>query len=415
LTDGDEGEVYDIRNKRAQFFNEFGFKSIYDGGDIIFDPSLYHKGFVESESDILNDPLQSEFNHLLGTMGNMESNFRELIPKLRNATVDQRQAVYDSLDAEINNLKNEVSPIFRQMVLEKQLSFIRYNHPVYGVYREVWKEGKIDSVALKKFAESNEFKDYLSTTKGLIDEIDPKSYLLNGDFIGNVLTLDMFVQKVRAINQALDFPKDYPYDFTLNFIKTCSDKDLCSGILYRVADHYAEADDPEKATYLINLLKNDYADEFYVGEGHADRILARLQIQPGVPAPGFAVKSVAGDSLNLLDFKGKFVFIDFWGSWCGPCIGELPNLKKLAKALPADQLQIIGLVEDDSTRFIDYLNKNPLPYPNALAGKTVLDQYGINRFPTTFLIDPDGNILAMDLRGENLVTLVKEKMSEYQM
>jgi peroxiredoxin len=415
LTYGYGGDVYDMRNERAKFIEGVGFKSIYDGREIIFDPALYNIGILKSTSDIKKYSFQKEFNSLLNSLDDVESELRKMMPNMRDATLEERRKIYDSLYTEINNLNEFVSPIYRPMIIEKQLAHLRYNHPSFSLYRNTRKNGKIDSSALKKFATSELTKDYFFTSFNLLEQIDPKSYLVNGEFIGNLLSLDIYARKIRSVGEKIEFNESFPFEYILDFIENSKDTLLCSGILYRVADYYSEVNEPDKATYLINLLKSEYPDNIYSVEGHTDRMLARLKIQVGIEAPVFSVQSVEGDSLKLLDYRGKFVFIDFWGSWCGPCIGELPNLKKLAKTFSSEQLQIIGLAEDDSARFVSYLESNPLPYPNALAGKIVLNQYGINKFPTTFLIDPRGKIAAIDLRGEDLVTLVKEKMSEYQM
>ena len=67
----------------------------------------------------------------------------------------------------------------------------------------------------------------------------------------------------------------------------------------------------DKVTYLINWLKNDYADEFYVGGGRADKILASLEISEGRLAPDFEVTTLEGNVIKLSDYRGKYVFLDF--------------------------------------------------------------------------------------------------------
>ncbi|MEM9931906.1 MAG: hypothetical protein AAF840_19125, partial [Bacteroidota bacterium] len=82
-------------------------------------------------------------------------------------------------------------------------------------------------------------------------------------------------------------------------------------------------------------------------------------------------------------------------------------------AFPTDQLQIVGLAQDREPSLRKYLEKNPLPYPNALAPQAI-EAYGITSFPTTFLISPSGMIIAKNLRGESLPELVKSEIESHE-
>jgi peroxiredoxin len=138
------------------------------------------------------------------------------------------------------------------------------------------------------------------------------------------------------------------------------------------------------------------------------------RLKAGVKAPEFKIETLKGKHIKLSDFRGKFVFLDFWGSWCGPCRREIPNIKKLNETISKDKLQILGLAKDKITDLTKYINENDITYPNAWADDEFLSKYGITAFPTTFLIAPDGKIVAKNLRGEKLVELVREKMEEYK-
>jgi peroxiredoxin len=227
------------------------------------------------------------------------------------------------------------------------------------------------------------------------------------------MMLQYEAQNNTFISQRFRVSEKYFDDFIINFVNKCRKKQICAGLLYHQADMYARQGNEEKSLYFVKRLKRDYADQFYVDQGHANAIVNRLKIVTGNPAPLFSVKSLTGDSLKLVDYAGKFVFIDFWGSWCGPCLGELPHLRQLSKAISNDKLQIIGLARDDSTKLVKFLEKEPLPYPNALADNDLLSKFGIAAFPTTILIGPNGKIVGKNLRGKNLVDLVKEKMDEW--
>ncbi len=201
----------------------------------------------------------------------------------------------------------------------------------------------------------------------------------------------------------------------MDFVEKSPHKKLCTAILFDTGSYYAHQNKIEKAEYLINWLKKEYADDFYVGQGWADKVLASLKARIGAKAPDFEVKTLDGDLLRLSDFQGKFVFVDFWGVWCGPCKAETPNMKRLAAEISANRLQIIGIATLDSLEVLTaYIKDNQINYPNALVSEEddVVVKYGITLYPTTFLIDPDGIIRAKNLRGERLVELVLDKMEE---
>jgi hypothetical protein len=75
---------------------------------------------------------------------------------------------------------------------------------------------------------------------------------------------------------------------------------------------------------------------------------------------------------------------------------------------------MIGLAKDDSAALVRFIGEQRIPYPNALATKEILDAYGINSYPTTLLIGPDGKILGRNLRGESVIEQVREKMKAYK-
>ena len=164
---------------------------------------------------------------------------------------------------------------------------------------------------------------------------------------------------------------------------------------------------------VLERLKFEFPAHWAVTRGAVDKQLVSLNLTTGNEAPDFNVKTVKGKSIRLFDLRGKFVMLDFWGSWCAPCRREVPNFKKLYAAVPRDSLIMIGMARDDSTKLVNYIEAEKILYPNVLAKEQLLDTYGITAYPTTLLIGPDGRILANNLRGENVITLVRDKMREF--
>ncbi len=127
--------------------------------------------------------------------------------------------------------------------------------------------------------------------------------------------------------------------------------------------------------------------------------------------PNFSIKTLKGKIFKLSDNKGKFVLIDFWGTWCGPCVGEVPHIIELAKSIPDKQPVIIGLsVGDTKDKLTQFIAEKKINYQVAMCSEQIQQQFGINSFPSTFLVDKEGKIVAKNLRGD-LIKQVKAYMN----
>jgi peroxiredoxin len=145
---------------------------------------------------------------------------------------------------------------------------------------------------------------------------------------------------------------------------------------------------------------------------------ARKILASGKVAPDFEVKTVDDKTIKLADYRGKYVLLDFWAVWCGPCVAEMPNLKATYDAYKDDKrFQMISLSLDPIAKTPrDFAAKNELLWTMGFLGewsKTQLpDQYGVEGIPSIFLIGPDGKIIAKDLRGENIKATVSRALSK---
>ncbi len=127
----------------------------------------------------------------------------------------------------------------------------------------------------------------------------------------------------------------------------------------------------------------------------------------GALFPGFEAKDLNGAPLSIAQFKGKVVLVDFWATWCGPCVGELPNVLAAYEKYHAKGFEIVGISLDQSEdKLKAFISEKKMTWPQYFDGKgwenEVSTKYGINSIPATFLLDREGKIVAKGLRGDAL-------------
>jgi peroxiredoxin len=112
------------------------------------------------------------------------------------------------------------------------------------------------------------------------------------------------------------------------------------------------------------------------------------------PAPSFSLTDLNGHPLQLADYKGKVVLLDFWATWCAPCRTEIPKFVEWQKQYGPQGLQVIGISMDDSDKPVPgFVQQLGIDYPVALGDAKLADQYGgVLGLPVTFVIGRDGQI-----------------------
>jgi peroxiredoxin len=167
--------------------------------------------------------------------------------------------------------------------------------------------------------------------------------------------------------------------------------------------------DTEKGIALLEKLQTDFP-ETERGK-HAAQMIAALKKQAelgvGKTFPDFNEKSLNGEPLSIAKYKGNIVLVDFWATWCGPCIAELPNVLNAYKKHHDQGFEIIGIsLDSDRDKLTSFIKEKGMTWPQYFDGQgwqTKLAQdYGINSIPATFLLDGNGTIIAKDLRGDDL-------------
>jgi len=136
----------------------------------------------------------------------------------------------------------------------------------------------------------------------------------------------------------------------------------------------------------------------------AEKRPARAILMAGYPAPEFAFVDLQGGHRRLSDFRGKVVLLDFWGTWCGPCVASVPGLVAVYEKYRAKGFEIIGIASDDTReKLLAFTAEKRMNWPQTIEDDNgpITTLYRITGWPSYFLIGPDGRIVVA-APGENI-------------
>jgi len=203
--------------------------------------------------------------------------------------------------------------------------------------------------------------------------------------------------------------------------------DEVANVLYMKAILYLQVfDNTEKGIELIEQLKKDFP-ETKAGKG-ADEMIKSIKQQEeskkiqralaeGSKFPDFEEKDLMGGALSVARYKGKVVLVDFWATWCGPCVAELPNVLKAYQQHHGSGFEIIGIsLDNDEQKLKDFIKTKNMPWAQYFDGKgwksKLAGKYGVNSIPMTYLLDGEGKIIGKNLRGEALEKAVATALAK---
>ncbi len=184
--------------------------------------------------------------------------------------------------------------------------------------------------------------------------------------------------------------------------------------------------EPEKAAEAFQQIKRELP-ETETGK-RVDSILDSLKMQiqweqirsklaVGSKFPDFNEKDLAGEPLSIANHKGKVVLLDFWATWCAPCMRELPAVLKVYEKYHKQGFEIIGIsLDNDRTQLEKVIKDRSIPWQqffNEKGGENKLAvMYGIYSIPATFLLDGEGKIIATSLHGDELEAAVAKALGK---
>ena len=180
-----------------------------------------------------------------------------------------------------------------------------------------------------------------------------------------------------------------------------------ANFLFRLTKH--SEFNKKKLEEIYSLTNKRVQPKFYEKQIKKNLLIKNKKdfLEYGLNIPKIQLPNEKGEIFNLSKLKGKWVLIEFWASWCFPCIKEFPNLKIVYNKFKSKNFEIVGIsIEEDKEKWLKSIRKNSLNWINLnenkkLSGK-VMKELNVNQIPTNFLINPNGKIILKNISPNDL-------------
>jgi thiol-disulfide isomerase/thioredoxin len=174
----------------------------------------------------------------------------------------------------------------------------------------------------------------------------------------------------------------------------------------------------DKAKAFITRVKADLAD--HPQSAQVSQFLDQVGGDLYLPGAGDEMKiaftDLNGKEIDLEKMKDKVILVDFWATWCGPCIAEMPNVTAAYETYKDKGFEVVGIsLDEDKAAVVKFIADNKMPWPQFVDGKgwenELAQRFGIRSIPATFLVGKGGRIVASNLRGPDLEAAIEKALA----
>ena len=159
------------------------------------------------------------------------------------------------------------------------------------------------------------------------------------------------------------------------------------------------------------LMKNQL--KYYIVIFTIFTLSINAQIKVGDTIPSITLKSSNNKEINITSFKGKYVLIDFWASWCAPCRLGNKKLVKLHNEVTSDKIEIIGIsIDTDTNKWLKAIEKDKIKFTQLIDSKgfdaETAVQFGVDELPSKYLFNQEGILIAKNPSEEEIIKLIEK-------
>ncbi|MGZ3753878.1 MAG: peroxiredoxin family protein [Mucilaginibacter sp.] len=261
---------------------------------------------------------------------------------------------------------------------ELNYSSIENASPIYDItVNKVWQGLTAFMIDTAMGKENKAFNEFLEQNKNRLGSNDSLKRIFNNFY------------KTR-LNRIMLFLKKYPNDY-FSFWYFRQQVAQPTSVLKKDTAYLKE-----QLAYLKSVFPAKYTESIEGKElirTFEDATKPSLKLNE--MAPPFTITTIDGKKISLSELKGKSILLDFWATWCAPCVAEIPFVKQLRKNFSSDKLEIIGISEDlDLKKLIAFVKKEQMTWPNYHDRyKEITQLYGIEVYPTLILINIEGKVI----------------------
>jgi thiol-disulfide isomerase/thioredoxin len=337
--------------------------------------------------------------HVKGNMKNVGDTLLALTPKTQNTpqtvVVKDGKFEFDFPLTEVTDVYLVSPGVMRGERSEKNVQWQLIGVPGESMELVGDLKDRFDIGGSKFYQEYHEFDLILEGAQKEANEFQEKCMKMINDGVSQDSVMKIYNAGMPPLREKIKQAQ-------IGFIKAHPDYEASAAVIPQLAMTGAGINElKEAAALLSDKVKNGRMKSYYQGvidqmeeQEKAEAEAAKKQAA-GVEAPDFTLNDINGKPLKLSSLRGKYVILDFWGSWCGWCIKGFPEMKNYYNKYKG-KFEILGIdCNDTEQKWKDAVKKHELPWLHVYNPRDskVLADYGVQGFPTKIIVGPDGKIV----------------------